>query len=137
MSDLCRLIWCALIALFRSRVALEAEILVLLQQLNVLRRKSSKRLALSNVDRLLFAGLYSGARGVLDVLKILNPENQNVVVEYACSAQYDPPIDGRTYCPDALYIIDDLVGNRRRIGGRQDRLGISKAEVIVAAARHE
>jgi hypothetical protein len=27
MSDLCRLIWCALIGLFRSRVALEAEIL--------------------------------------------------------------------------------------------------------------
>src|SRR6266852_9097636 len=45
MSDLCRLIWCALIGLFRSRVALEAEILVLRHQLNVLRRKSPKRLA--------------------------------------------------------------------------------------------
>jgi hypothetical protein len=30
--------WCALIGLFRSRVALEAEILVLRHQLNVLRR---------------------------------------------------------------------------------------------------
>ena len=40
MSDLCRLIWCALIGLFRSRAALEAEILVLRHQLNVLRRKS-------------------------------------------------------------------------------------------------
>ena len=82
MSDLCRLIWCALIGPFRSRVALEAEILVVQQQLNVLRCKSSKRLALSNVDRLLFAGLYRGAPGVLDALKILKPENQNVVVEY-------------------------------------------------------
>jgi hypothetical protein len=42
MSDLCRLIWCALIGLFRSRVALEAEILVLRHQLNVLRRKSGQ-----------------------------------------------------------------------------------------------
>jgi hypothetical protein len=38
MSDLCSLIWCALIGLFRSRAALEAEILVLRHQLNVLRR---------------------------------------------------------------------------------------------------
>src|SRR5260370_29890966 len=35
MSDLCRMIWCALIGLFRSRTALEAEILVLRHQLNV------------------------------------------------------------------------------------------------------
>ena len=47
MSDLCRLIWCALIGLFRPRAALEAEILVLRHQLNVLRRKSPKRLAFS------------------------------------------------------------------------------------------
>jgi len=52
MSDLCRLIWCALIGLFRSRAALEAEILVLRHQLNVLRRKSPKRLAFGNMDRL-------------------------------------------------------------------------------------
>jgi hypothetical protein len=42
MSDLCRLIWCALIGLFRPRAALEAEILVLRHQLNVLRRKSPR-----------------------------------------------------------------------------------------------
>jgi hypothetical protein len=69
MSDLCRLIWCALIGLFRSRAALEAEF-----QLNVLRRKSPKRLAFSNVDRLVFAGLYRVAPGVLDALKILKPQ---------------------------------------------------------------
>jgi hypothetical protein len=45
MSDLCRLIWCDLIGLFRSRAALEAEILALRHQLNVLRRKSPMRLA--------------------------------------------------------------------------------------------
>lgn len=50
------MIWCALIGLFRSRAALEAEILVLRHQLNVLRRKSPKRLAFGNIDHLVFAG---------------------------------------------------------------------------------
>ena len=74
MSDLCRLIWCALIGLFRSRAALEAEIIVLRHQLNVLRRKSPRRLVFSSIDRLIFAGLYQLAPGVLDALKILKPE---------------------------------------------------------------
>src|SRR6478672_9341226 len=73
MSDLCRLIWYALIGLFRSRTALAAEFLVLRRQLNALRRKSPKRLPFSNVDRLVFAGLYRLAPGVLDALKILKP----------------------------------------------------------------
>ena len=42
-EDLCDLIWCAVVCLFRSRVALQAEILVLRQQLNVLRCKSPRR----------------------------------------------------------------------------------------------
>ena len=73
MSDLCRLIWCALIGLFRSRAALEAEILVLRHQLNVLQRKSPKRVTLSSIDRLLFVGLYRLAPGSLDALKIIRP----------------------------------------------------------------
>src|SRR3982074_2025967 len=74
MSDICRLIWCALIGLFRSQAALEAEILCLRHQLNVLRRRSPKRVAFSSIDRLVFAGLYRLAPGVLDALKILKPE---------------------------------------------------------------
>src|SRR5436190_1835308 len=74
MSDLCRLIWYALTGLFRSRAALEAEILVLRHQLNVLRRKSPKRLAFGNIDRLVFAALYRVSPGVLDGLKILKPQ---------------------------------------------------------------
>src|SRR5499427_2148602 len=74
MSDLCRLIWCALIGPFRSRAALEAEILALRHQLNVLRRKSPKRLAFGNIDRLVFVSLYRVAPGVLDALKILKPQ---------------------------------------------------------------
>src|SRR5262249_54012189 len=74
MSDLCRLIRCALIGLFRPRAALEAEVLVLRHQLNVLRRKCPKRLVFGNVDRLVFTGLYRIAPGVLDALKILKPQ---------------------------------------------------------------
>jgi hypothetical protein len=74
MSDIGRLIWCALIGLFRSRTALQAEILVLRHQLNVLRRKSPRRVSFSNVDRLVFAALYRLAAGVLNALKILKPE---------------------------------------------------------------
>src|SRR2546430_7787177 len=74
MSDLCRLIWCALIGLFRPRAALQAEVLVLRHQLNVLRRKSPKRLAFGNVHRLVFTALFHVAPGVLEALKILKPQ---------------------------------------------------------------
>src|SRR5258705_5056073 len=74
MRDVCSLIWFALIGLFRSRASLQAEILMLRHQLNVLRRKSPQRLTLSSIDRLVFAGLYRLAPGVLDALKIVRPE---------------------------------------------------------------
>src|SRR5688572_22994890 len=73
MADLCRLIWCALTGLLRSRAALQAEILILRHQLNVLRRKSPKRLVFSNVDRLVFAGLFGLAPKVMDALRIVKP----------------------------------------------------------------
>jgi hypothetical protein len=57
MSDICRLIWCAMAGLVSSRAALQTEILVLRHQLNVLRRKSPKRVAFGNIARLLFVGL--------------------------------------------------------------------------------
>ena len=74
MIDFFRLLACTLTRLFRSRARLEAEILVLRHQLNVLRRRSPKRVAFSSIDRLVFAGLYRLAPGVLDALKILKPE---------------------------------------------------------------
>jgi hypothetical protein len=40
----------------------------------VLRRRSPKRVAVSNVDRLVLVGLYRLAPEVLDALKILQPE---------------------------------------------------------------
>jgi hypothetical protein len=74
MSDLFRLIWCVMVGLARTRAALQAEILVLRHQLNVLRRKSPKRAAAGNIDRLLFVGLYRFSPKVLDALKILKTE---------------------------------------------------------------
>src|SRR5674476_416219 len=58
MSDIFKLIWRAVVDLFRSRASLEAEILTLRHQLNVLRRNSPKRPAFTNIDRLVFAALY-------------------------------------------------------------------------------
>ena len=58
MRDVCSMIWLALIGLFRSRASLQAEILTLHHQLNVLRRTSPQRLTFSSIDRLVFAGLY-------------------------------------------------------------------------------
>jgi hypothetical protein len=74
MGDVCSLIWLALIGLFRSRASLQAEILTLRHELNVLRRKSPQRLTFSSIDRLVFAGLYRLAPGVLDAWKIVRPE---------------------------------------------------------------
>src|SRR6266480_4383303 len=74
MSELCRLIWCALIGFLRSRASLEAEILVLRHQLNVLRRKSPKRPTFGTIDRLIFAGLYSLAPNLRSALAIVRPE---------------------------------------------------------------
>jgi transposase InsO family protein len=74
MVDALKLLWSALADLFRTRAGLEAEILVLRRQINVLRRKSPKRVVLSNVDRLVFIGLYRFVPGTLDALAIIRPE---------------------------------------------------------------
>jgi transposase InsO family protein len=74
MIDFLRLLACALMGLLRSRAGLEAEILVLRHQLNVLSRQAPKRVAFNSIDRLVFAGLYRLAPGVLEALKILKPE---------------------------------------------------------------
>ena len=68
------LLACVLTRLFRSRARLEAEIVVLRHQLNILQRKSTERAAFKSIDRLVFAGLYRLVPGVLDALKILKPE---------------------------------------------------------------
>ena len=60
--------------MFRSRASLEAEILTLRHQLNVLQRQSPKRLTFGNFDRLVFATLYRLAPRILDALAIVEPD---------------------------------------------------------------
>jgi hypothetical protein len=74
MGNLCRLIWYALVGRFRSRASLEAENLALRHQLKILWRGSPKKLTLSNIDRLVFAGLYRLDPRILGVLTIIKPE---------------------------------------------------------------
>ena len=74
MGDMLKLIWWAVIGLFRSRASLEAEILILRHQLNVLRRGSPQRFAFSDFDRWIFASLYRIAPSVVNGLAIVKPE---------------------------------------------------------------
>jgi transposase InsO family protein len=74
MLDALKLIWWALIGLVRSRASLQAEILVLRQQINILRRRAPGRIAFSNLDRLAFVAFYRLAPAVLSALAIVRPE---------------------------------------------------------------
>src|SRR5215467_10513414 len=74
MADVLRLVLVFLASLFKSRAELETEILVLRQQVNVLRRRMPKRPALTNIDRLVFAWLYRWFPSTIGALAIVRPE---------------------------------------------------------------
>src|ERR1700747_2370834 len=59
---------------FTRRARLEAENLLLRQQLVVLRRKSSTRVRLRNMDRLLLVWLYRLYPSLLDAIIIIQPK---------------------------------------------------------------
>ena len=77
MTDLLKLILGVLASLFRSRAKLEAENLVLRQQINVLRRRMPKRPDLNNTDRFLFVWLYRWFPSVLGAVAIVRPETDH------------------------------------------------------------
>src|SRR5207248_10661216 len=74
MIEFLRLILHIIASFFKPRTNLVAEILLLRQQLNVLRRQVSKRPQLSNTDRFLFVWLYRWFPSVLSAIAILRPE---------------------------------------------------------------
>ena len=74
MWDACKLIGSSLIGLFRSRASLEAENLVLRQQIIVLRRTAPKRLRFNALDRLIFVGLSHMFPDVRHALAIVKPQ---------------------------------------------------------------
>jgi hypothetical protein len=74
MLNLCILIFGTVIDLLRSRATLEAEILVLRQQVNVLRRANPKRLRLGSIDRLILGSVCGLFPKVNDALAIVRPD---------------------------------------------------------------
>src|ERR1700750_3432216 len=74
MREACSLVWSLLAVLFRSRVSLEAEILILRHQLKIQRRHLLKRLAFSATDRLIFVALYRLVPGTLSALTLVKPD---------------------------------------------------------------
>jgi hypothetical protein len=68
VTDLFKLILGILASRFKARATLEAENLVLRQQVNVLRRRTPKRPLLNNTDRVLFVWLYRWFPSVLEVV---------------------------------------------------------------------
>ena len=72
--DLFKLFLHVLASLFKSRAKLEAENLVLRQQVNVLRRRAPKRAHLNNTDRLLFVWLYRWFPCLLGAIAVVRPE---------------------------------------------------------------
>jgi hypothetical protein len=74
MRDLVRLIVWMIVDLMRSQATLEAELLTLRQQINVLRRTAPKKQSFSVIDRLVFVCLYRLFPKVCDVLAIVKPD---------------------------------------------------------------
>src|SRR3954452_5054743 len=68
------LLVCLLCDCLKSRRRLEAEILVLPHQLNVLQQRAPRRLYLHWADRALFIWLYRRYPRILDAITIVRPE---------------------------------------------------------------
>jgi transposase InsO family protein len=74
MLDLLRLLLGLMADLFRSRASLEAEVLALRQQINVLQRLRPKRPPLSSMDRLVLGSICRWFPKACDALAIVRPE---------------------------------------------------------------
>src|SRR5260370_16020091 len=74
MTDLFKLIFGILASRFKARATLEAENLILRQQVNVLRRRTPKRPHLNNTDRFLFVWLYRWFPSVLEAVALVRAE---------------------------------------------------------------
>ena len=75
MLDLVRLIWALVIDLFLSKAALEAEVLVLRQQIVVLRRGRRTRPPMQAIDRLVLGSVCWLVPNARDALAVVRPGN--------------------------------------------------------------
>ena len=74
MIDFLRLFVHVVVSPFKTRAQLEAEIVLLRHQLNVLRRRVPSKPRLAVADRLLFVWLYRLFPSVLNAIAIVQPE---------------------------------------------------------------
>jgi len=74
MAETLKTVLGTLLLLFQSRSRLQVEILVLRQQLIVLRRTAPKRVRVRTRDRLLFMLLYRIWPGILDSIAVIQPD---------------------------------------------------------------
>ena len=74
MVDVLMLLWTGLNGLFRSRVRLEAEVLVSPAADQCAAAQFPKRFVFRTFDRLVFVGLYRLVPGIVDALAIVRPE---------------------------------------------------------------
>src|SRR5712692_11609144 len=74
MIDGLKLLSCFVVSVFRSKGRLEAEIVILRHQLNVLRRRMPSRTRLTLIDRQIFVWLYRLRPSVLSAVVIVQPE---------------------------------------------------------------
>src|SRR5208282_2679319 len=76
MAEWLKLLGYALRSRFKSRARLEAENLVLRQQINVLVRRLPKRVRLTNADRLRLVWLYRVFPSILNAIGVIRPETR-------------------------------------------------------------
>jgi hypothetical protein len=126
---------------FLSRAALEAEILTLRQQINVLRRTAPKKQTFSSFDRLIFVCLYRLLPGFRNALTIVKPDT---VIRWHrtgfrsywrwksrhCCGRPTAPLEIRRLIRE-MSIANPLWG-APRIHGELLKLGIEIGQTIVA-----
>jgi hypothetical protein len=141
MADLLKLFLAVLASLFKSRAQLEAENLVLRQQVNVLRRRSPKRPALKNIDRLLFVWLYRCFPSTAGALAIVRPETVIRWHRIGFRAYWRWRSRSRTGRPNVSAELRSLIGKMSqanplwgapRIHGELLKLGFEVAQSTVA-----
>jgi hypothetical protein len=135
------LIWSLLIGLFRSRAALQAENLVLRQQILVLRRKAPKRLSFSAPDRLILIGVYRLFPDVRSALAVVRPETVLRWHRAGFRAYWRWKSRSRTGRPKVLFEFRQLIREMSlanplwgapRIHGELLKLGIDIGQTTVA-----
>jgi hypothetical protein len=160
MVALIKLIFGLLADLFRSRAALEAENLVLRQQIIVLRRGKPARLPFMATEKLVLGWICRLFPNARDALAIVQPETVSALasrglsillaleVEWAAGtsgcARRDPPVDpGDEYCQSDLGSASDprrtaqawdryWADQRRQVHGAEARTSVARMEDISA-----